>query len=386
MFYQFPIINSFSDIEPYIGDSITVTYKDDYIVVNYNVADKQTFPDLSMGDIARYRREMRGIIFDANTKKVLRRPFHKFFNLNEREEESIQTVDFKYPHVILDKLDGSMVTPLMTQKSLRYATKAGITDMSVDIESYVHRNKWYDYDNLCHTCIAFGKTPIFEYMSPKTRIVIDYGVEYMDLLAIRDNRTGRYDTYEEMTGVAKFFKVPHVAKVDVSTKDIKTFVESIYNASDIEGVVVRFNSGHMLKVKTEWYVNIHRAKDQLLHEKNVIELILDQKIDDVIPYLLEDDKKKLYDFMFDFEEGIKKKSTTIECELSMIKTLNFSRKEFATSSAQRLDSLERAVFFMSWDKPEDARKNLETVIKKNLGSQTKVDNARYLWNYAKWKW
>jgi RNA ligase len=58
------------------------------------------------------RRECRGLVFDKNGW-ILARRFHKFFNLNEREETLARNVDFSKPHSVLAKIDGSMISPVI---------------------------------------------------------------------------------------------------------------------------------------------------------------------------------------------------------------------------------------------------------------------------------
>jgi hypothetical protein len=53
--------------------------------------------------------ECRGIVFSPEGK-ILSRRYHKFFNLEEKGY--LSKIDFSQPHIILEKLDGSMVGKL----------------------------------------------------------------------------------------------------------------------------------------------------------------------------------------------------------------------------------------------------------------------------------
>ena len=99
MNYEFPTIRNISDVLPAIEgrDEFVVAEKDGYTVINYNVMMADTFD-------CNIRRECRGIIFGSKTGDIIRRPFHKFFNVNEREETQDHVVDLSRPHAILDKL------------------------------------------------------------------------------------------------------------------------------------------------------------------------------------------------------------------------------------------------------------------------------------------
>ena len=72
------------------------------------VSDEQTKTDWKI------RRECRGLIFHAETGKLLSRRFHKFFNVNELDETDAEVIDLSKPYVLLEKLDGSFIAPYFT--------------------------------------------------------------------------------------------------------------------------------------------------------------------------------------------------------------------------------------------------------------------------------
>jgi len=127
--YEFPEIYNIKDVLPAIKDrpEFVVAEKEGYTVVNYNVCFHDTFPDVNgefktIGSLeernlpqyqAKIRRECRGIIFDSKTGDIIRRPYHKFFNVNEREETQENQINLGHPHVIVEKLDGSMIAPFI---------------------------------------------------------------------------------------------------------------------------------------------------------------------------------------------------------------------------------------------------------------------------------
>lgn len=179
MNYNFPTINHIDDVLPAIKDSpeFIVVDKDDYTVINYVVMNEDTFPD---GDGV--RRECRGLIFGKDGKLINRR-FHRFFNVNERDETRHEAIDWSKPHMILEKLDGSMVSPCRVGKHVRWMTKMGITDVSMEAEVFVATRP--DYTEYASVLLTVGMTPIFEWCSNKNRIVLDYPDDQLILLAIR---------------------------------------------------------------------------------------------------------------------------------------------------------------------------------------------------------
>lgn len=110
MHYKFPEIRTIADVLPAIeGRSEFIVAEREFgTVINYVVAMADTFkmegPDDVMGAI---RRECRGLIF-APDGTLMSRPFHKFFNVNEKDETQINALDMSQPHVVMEKMDGCL--------------------------------------------------------------------------------------------------------------------------------------------------------------------------------------------------------------------------------------------------------------------------------------
>jgi RNA ligase len=110
MNYTFPTIRHIDDVLPHVQgrDEFVVAEKDGYTVINYVVAMADTFHMEDANDLGgAIRRECRGLIFDADGN-LMSRPFHKFFNVNERDETQSHAVDMTSEHVIMEKMDGSI--------------------------------------------------------------------------------------------------------------------------------------------------------------------------------------------------------------------------------------------------------------------------------------
>jgi len=319
MNYEFPHITNISDVLPAIEgrDEFVVAAKEGYTVINYNVMMSDTFPDV-MIDADPYdqasgvfeqrdynaaiRRECRGIIFDTETGDIIRRPFHKFFNVNEREETQDHVIDLSRPHAILEKLDGSMIAPFIVNGQMIWGTKMGATDVAKPVEEFVKNNP--QYERFATSCIANGVTPIFEWCSRKQRIVLDYKEDQLILTALRDMHTGEYI---KLFGDGRINRL-HVEDWDIPVvrafeftnygeqTDMKAFLEYVRDLEDLEGFVVRFDDGHMLKLKCHWYLQIHKAKEAILQDRNIVELILDDKLDDIKAHLPAEDRDRLTQF------------------------------------------------------------------------------------------
>lgn len=111
--YPFPCIHWWHTVAKHFegNENFVVADKGDYFVVNYVRMGKDTHPPVEEGELGDYARaavlrEGRGLIFCSKTGELLSRPFHKFFNLGERED--VMDIDLSKPHAIMEKLDGCL--------------------------------------------------------------------------------------------------------------------------------------------------------------------------------------------------------------------------------------------------------------------------------------
>lgn len=404
--YEFPHITDIAQCLKAIEGrpEFVVAERDRHTIINYMMMGSDTFPPVNRyatklivgaqpyvyeTDMdAAIRRECRGIVFGTDGRVIARR-LHKFFNAGEHPEVKVDELDFSKDHVVLEKLDGSMITPIPIGDHIRWGTKMGLTSVGFQAEEFVATRP--EYLKFAEHCVHWGITPIFEWCSRKQRIVIDYPKDTLVLLAVRNNVTGEYLAHDHMKTLGKFWKIPVVHGLNGSVEDASEFVDSVMNsehAALMEGYVVRFGDGHMVKVKTADYVRIHRAKDSILQEKRVIEMIVNEKCDDVLPHLLEHDKEALTKFRDSFWAGIIEIGN--ECHWlysKWYKSTGGDKKTFAIESD--FNPTYKSVCFSIWGKDPDLSVNniygeLATRVKKNLGSGTRVDGARWMWGGAKW--
>lgn len=78
-------------------------------------------------------------MFDSETKKVIARRYHKFFNIGELEETHESQIDLTKKHSILVKYDGSLVSPVFAGGKLRFASKGGFGRISQLLEERFFR-------------------------------------------------------------------------------------------------------------------------------------------------------------------------------------------------------------------------------------------------------
>jgi RNA ligase len=392
MNYEFPLIKNISDVLPAIEGrpEFVIADKGSYTVINYNVMMADTFPDVQIAynpleGVAMnsrtnmLRRECRGIIFESKTGDIIRRPFHKFFNVNEREETQDHRIDLSRPHAILEKLDGSMIAPFIVNGQMIWGTKMGATDVAKHVEEFVKNNPQYsEFQYL----IGSDFTPIFEWCSRKQRIVLDYNEDQLILTALRDMKTGQYMSYDSLVSIANSLGVPVVRQFEPQT-DMKAFLDYVAGLEDLEGFVVRFDDGHMVKLKCHWYLQIHRAKEAILQDRNIVELILDEHLDDVKAHLPPEDRDRLTKFENDFNAATMRVVGKIVSRLMAIQIANVSRKDFALGEATKIDGYVKSVIFKLFDQNDDigkcVLKEVYNTIRNNLSKTVKYEAIRDAW-------
>lgn len=292
-FYTFPVIETIDDVLPAIKrhDEFRVIEKEDMLIVNYFVRKEDTFkidPKNPLKGII--QRECRGLLFDKNGNIIGRR-FHKFFNVNELEETQEKNIDLTESHVVLDKLDGSMVSPVLIDGEIVLTTKMGITEVSEKAQAFLETQP--NIKDFCFETLNKGYNPIFEWLDKSFVHQIKHEENELVLTAIRSIRGGRYSGPAMSLSFASKYNMS-IAKTLHFNGDIQNICRTIKNLEKTEGIVIRFYNGHMLKIKTDWYLERARLFDSIRFEKDVIALISSQRDDDVIG-LLEDSVREKYE-------------------------------------------------------------------------------------------
>ena len=366
MNYEFPKIRHIDDILPAIKDSpeFIIAEKDGYQVVNYVVATQDTFPEVGYistkmikGALPQFhstdtnghaaiRRECRGLVFGLDGELINRR-YHKFFNVNEKDETQLDKIDWNQPHVILEKLDGSMVSPCRVRNHIRWMTKMGVTDTSMEAEAFVAKNP--EYARIARATLDMEYTLIFEWCSNKNRIVLDYPEDRLVLTGVRFNDTGRYWSHEEMVEYASHYDGVEVVKSYENFRNHESLVRWVRRQEGIEGIVVRFDDGHMVKIKADWYVRIHKVKSLLGQERDVVKLILNNELDDLLPLLPKEDRERVEKFQTALMERLALCARSLET-LVMMYTNTCDRKTFALEHAPKMDGIWKSLVFKFWDK------------------------------------
>lgn len=269
---QFPHIAHLSDLLPFIENNKQIRVKPcettGHTVVCYMVQDEDTFA----GEHEAFERECRGITFDENGK-ISARTMHKFFNVGERDETQPENIDWSSVVRVMEKRDGSMVTPVRvgdSQYKFKFKTKKSFTTPEAALADEIVKAD-PGFKLWVANILDAGLTPTFEITSPRFPIVVRYEKDELTLLHIRENDTGRYLTEAELK-----FLAPPCPMVENLADQFKSFigtaggenqfyvdynmlVRAQLNVEGLEGWIVQLASGEMFKVKTKWYCELHHS-------------------------------------------------------------------------------------------------------------------------------
>jgi RNA ligase len=355
-------INHIDDVLPHIEGrtDFIVAHKDGYSVIDYVYALPDSFDHPA-------RLECRGIKFDS-TGNILARPLHKFMNVGQTPDTQPDRIDFRQPHTITEKLDGSMIHPAIVNGEVVFMTRMGRTDVAVKAERHLP-----EVADFCRGLLLGGATPIFEWTAPDNRIVVRYEESRLTLLAVRNNVDGEYWPRETMEGTG----IPLVPALSATPDDFLAYARAI---QDAEGFVVRFDNGLWVKVKGDDYVLKHKAKDGITQEKNILALVLNGGLDDVLPLLDEPDANAAREYAASVEAGIAHTANWLWEKVANTESL--SQKEFALTVAPKLDPLFRSAAFMVRS-GNSAHEVIRARIAANTNSSTQVEECRPM-HGARW--
>jgi T4 RnlA family RNA ligase len=212
----------------------------------YQVSEDSMWSDLSDGRI-----NMRGLTFID--EKIVALPYPKFFNINELPiTRNLDITKFAYASA---KMDGSLISFFKIGSDIEVKTmKSVYSDTAIEAREYLKERP--EVKQFAKKCLETNLSPIFEYISNTAigRIVIDYGKKDFVLLGARDFTSGKIYSVNNFP-----INIPS----EISVVQIFKTKEEIdaYLTDGVEGVVMTFQNGMLAKLKTSWYITLHRFLD-----------------------------------------------------------------------------------------------------------------------------
>ena len=334
---------------------------------NYRLIQYGDFFDKdSNGNEIKNYLELRGLCFVFNKDGSLFKRYillDKFFNVDQTPCSMYSIVkNFEVDNVYV-KEDGSVLNFIGTPEKIYAKSK-----MSFASEQAKEAQDIFDADvnlqNFVRTMLEKDIMPIFEFVSPRNRIVLQYDKTELILLRLRCNKTGEYLNLEDFntTGIK--------TAVSVGIKTLDELIALKGEIKDIEGWIVQFTNGKMVKVKGEHYCALHGVLTESLNRENdIIALVLDNKIDDVLGQLAENDSRRInvnqiVDIV-NFEMKKLKNDTS-----DLLKHFNGVKKDFAITYNKN----KNFPLAMSKINGKDLLKNIELQIRKETNHLLEARN------------
>lgn len=294
---------------------------------NYRLAANSDFD-------SNHSKEMRGITFVFNNDGSVFKRYvllEKFFNMNQTSESSYDKVKNYKIKFVNNKEDGSIASFIkLPNGKIVGKSKMGFNnDQAIGINRVFKNNPVVR--EFVERMLDLDIVPIFEYVAPTNRIVLRYTNEELILLKLRDNKTGNHLDIREFA-----LEGMKIANFESGFNNLDELVDWVKDAVDKEGVIVQTEmpSGEdfFFKLKTPWYIALHGLlTEDVFRENRLINLILDEKVDDVLGQIGDDVelRNKIFSIMNQVKSDVSERESEIMRMWSIFEGLNFNKKQFA---------------------------------------------------------
>ena len=192
MKYFLPTYEQAKEMVSSKGDLVfyeTINYVDGFkiSVFNYRLAQYMDFVEPVVGKNYKAH-ELRGLTYVFNEDGTLFNRyllFNKFFNLNQVTESMYDAVKNKKIKCVYNKDDGSLITFIKLPNGKIIAkTKVGLDNEQVEAVNVLLKNNKV-ISNFVAECLEKDLVTMWEYVSFKNKIVLDYKDSNLILLKVR---------------------------------------------------------------------------------------------------------------------------------------------------------------------------------------------------------
>ena len=223
--------------------------------------------------------ELRGSSVVYQNNKPLRFYYSvpKFFNLNQTDETQLNIIKTKTISKVYEKLDGSLIQFIRLPNGDIVAKSKTSFETSQALEAqriYLNTPELFDFINKN----VDNYNLLFEYISYNNQIVVNYNVDTLRLIQVRDLE-GKFVDLNDIDLDPKFI----VKSVNLTLDEILDIVEN--STDDIEGFVVYFTDSTIVKFKTLEYLRKHKLLTNNPTKKELVNMIINETIDDYISQL-----------------------------------------------------------------------------------------------------
>jgi len=315
-----------------------------------------------------FSKSMRGVIVDFKNKKIIAKPFRKFWNVGEQHAPSMRDMEQKKGFTVMEKLDGSMGISIYDE-----VTNDFYVSTKGDFDS--EQGAWGTPRlpaSVKDKALLRKYTLMWEIISKQYQIVVPYSQlegyhEGLYLIGVRENISENLFEPDEVKAFAKTygldtFKTYDFSSVEAILEHAKTLPYSQ------EGYVIRFKGEEtQVKIKSMEYLRVHRFLGSLT-DKNLLDLMIagqEQQVHDnmyAVPEEYRQDvldtlakyKRKALDFKNECYTHFASVMGSIPEDTQKVE--NWKRKAFA-AEVQKVDDRYKGFLFKMYDNknPEEAQ-------------------------------
>lgn len=211
---------------------------------------------------------------------VLSSGWPKFFNYGEKPEYYSNPENFN-DWKIEDKIDGSLLIAdyvngkfsMRTRGTVSYSSQENAKDFELLPEKYPKVVEFLKENS--HLSL------LFEIVTPNNVIVIrQQQIEFYLIGAINKNGMCVVSSPDLIEIWRKIGPIPTPQSYNfLDTNNLAKIAETIKQWKGKEGIVISYNNGqNRIKLKSDWYLFLHRVKSQLNSTNNLIEYYIDKKM------------------------------------------------------------------------------------------------------------
>ena len=239
-----------------------------------------------------------------------------------------------------EKVDGSLIIPYLFEREVYCATKGSF----VSNQAFVATELLHEHDefftNMIQDLLENSFTPIFEVIYPKNQIVVNYGSRReLVYIGTVNNHTGMIDYETDRNEFSKFVTVVE------KRKDAQDFPERS------EGVVVQFSNQEVAKVKSEWYLSLHRLVANQDFYRMTLQSMIEDDIDSWFNDIPEEFASQVREHRAAIEKRLVSESKRLRVLFASIRSSNETDKEIALEIQEHVK--DRVLLFSYWRKGQE---------------------------------
>jgi len=354
------------------------------VTFNYFLCDYKNFIKPLENDSTINGLDMRGVTFVFNEDGTLYKRFlmlKKFFNVNQIEETQLSLLKNKKIKYVTVKEDGSLIAFMQLPNGQVFAkTQAGFTN-----EQSTNAMQLYNHQTgvklIVDYALEVGMTPLFEYVSYDNRVVLKYVTKELRFIGVRDNKYDEYFSAADIKNI-QIYGVPYVKTIEF--KSLDEIDEMMKTTTDMEGVVVEFDDGQLVKWKTLWYWNLHGIRTvNIFREDFVIANYLTEKLDDAMQELNMTDDADAFKFVDKVKVAVTNWSNHIEEKVNILAAEYNSAFYFKNWAKYATDKHKAPYFGLARKKIENPNEYIKYKIGYMLNAAKHLYDAKHI--VEKWQ-